>query len=884
MRFIGFLLGGLRDPLTPTGANAKKPVLFTNHGVNVAQLPAEFAGYTISPILPPGKDIGENVTGDPRGGLPTGGEQAIDLPEDDAGNLGKVLQQNPKAHFWFLTEPVLAAEAASPIDISVYGRPGVTYAPSVGSVYWIEAEAFYCTAVFQTSILSPGITWSVTLERAVCGSYLDRHEVDPACYGEGNPGKEDRLQLDASPNWEAHRFKAMIVCWHLPGGRSGPAVELDRDYFFVDDPPEMIQEGLNYFYRIKPRAISDVIRAHRFGFGGKDVPMDIRLQVIQLEQETTSSGYFARPKKARAAMSRLRAEQLFRHALHKPLQSAAKLVYVDDLAARIAACLPEVETRIVVKASGTWVFKVTDVDLESLAGALVNVYLDLVAYDRTATIASAPPPGAPQPGQPAVTPASFEAGWSWGLTNTQPGEEAPLLSLRWAFHCSPIKAAQIILHSRCGASGGPFDKMIGFQLALPDTWINDGAAVAAGTELTIDPRTKELLQLNQLLNETITPSFEGTDTAGAFFQDLCLLYLLMFTRLSTGKVTLRRWATTAPTSLQTLRPLKASLDTGTPLDPLRAIRLMSGIHQLDLTPEFARTVTLGGTKTIENLPNALPLRVWKPGNVISEDALKSEAFSNFFRALFSVLGGAPRAFAVETSLEVQVFDPGDVALWSDKKIPTPEGRGFSGVSFFVVTKDVNRREGVATYKVLRDYYNDTTTTTGRVAPALEITQVLRRQNGPPYLVDLEVKSIGEPVGWDLNGGDLDIWTTLRDDEARVRIYYPREHNPDAEDERPGWLECSAQVIAVNLSGYPNRLQLAIDTSWTRGGFTVLYDLIQRGAKIVLSDYRSDETNPEAALIEPHPQQLYLDGAGLDFAKWGATKTFDRGYTLISDVP
>lgn len=880
MRFMGFCLGGLRDPLTPTGANAKKPVLFTNHGVQVAQLPAEFANYTVRAILPAGKDVGENVTGDPRGGLPTGGEQAIDLPEDAAGNYGKILLQNPKAAFWFLTEPLITAEDASPLNISVYGRPGVTNAPQVGSVYWIEAEAFYCTS---SVLIGGALTWSITLERAVCGSYLDRHEIDPAVYSEGAAG-EDRLQLEAAPNWEAHRFKAALFCWHLPGGRSGPAVELDRDYFFVDEPPQMVQEGLNYLYRIKPRAISDVVRAHRFAPKAKDVPMDIRLQVLELEQVTTSSGYFARPKKARAAMSRLRAEQLFRHALHKPLTGAAQLVYVNDLADRIEACLPEIETRVVVKASGTWVFQVTDVGLESLAGALVNVYLDLVAYDETATIASAPPPGAPLPGQQAVTPASFEAGWSWGLQNIQPGEEAPKLSLRYAFNTTPIKAAQIILHSRCAASGGPFDKMIGFQLALPDAWVNDGTAVALGLELTIDPRTKELNQLNQLLNETITPSFEGSDTAGAFFQDLCLLYLLMFTRLATGRVTCRRWATTAPTSLQTLRPLKASLDTGTPLEPLRAIRLMSGIHQLDLSPEFARTITLGGAKTIEHLPNALPLRVWRPGNVISDDALNSEAFSNFFRAYFTVLGGAPRAFAVETSLEVQVFDPGDVALWSDNKIPTPEGRGFSGVSFFIVTKDVNRREGVATYKVLRDYYNDTRTTAGVVAPALEITQVLRRQSGPPYLVDVEVRSIGEPVGWEVGSSDLEIWLSAYENNGRLRVYYPKEHNPDAEDERPGWLECSATVSAISLDGYPNRLQLSIDTDWTRGGFTVLYDLIQRGAKIVLSDYRSAETNPESALIEPMPEQLYDDGFGNDFAKFGASKTFDRGYTLISDVP
>ncbi len=898
MRFYGFHLAGLRDPYVSSGANAKKPLLWTNAGISVSQLPAEFADYTIHPVLPPGKDVGENWVGDPRGGLPSGGDQAIDIPEDIPGELGKILLCDPNAPWWFIKSAVIAAEDAGPITIEVYGRPGVTHAPQVDTVYWIEEEAFYCADVEQLSLTSPGITFNVTLERAACGSYIERHEIDPASYG-GGDGSDVRLRLESKPNWEAHRFKAMLVCWRLPKGRSTTAQELDRRYFYVDDPPELMQEGLNYFYRIKPRAISDVVREHRFYFGPESIDSKFRLQVLEIAQEVKGSTVKIRPLRARGFPSRLGAERLFRHILHLTHLAVANLDLVNDLADRINACLPEVETRVRVIASGGWTFRVTDVGIPQnndpgTGKNLVTIELELVAWDDDAAIATgsvqeilAGASGDILSALENFTPSNFSAGWSWNAADPLlPGEVAPTFSLRYAFHTTPIKAAQIILHSRCGASGGPYDKMIGFQLSLPDAWINDGIAAALGAELDIDPRTKELIQLDQLLNETITPQFHGEDTAGQLFQDLCLFYLLMFVQLSTGKVTLRRWATSAPESLSEIVPLKSSLDTAEPLDPLRALRLFSGINESDLSPQFARTATLGGIKTVESLnQSAQSVRLWQPGNVIDNNAVTSEAFNVFFRALFTVLGGKPKRYLVASSLEVQNFEVGDALLWSDPKIPTPEGRGFSLQRYLVVRRDANYRQAEVNYGLLRDYFNENDMTESVVAPALEIVSVTRRVLATYSLVTVQVRSIGE-TNWDFSE-DLEIWTTLHADSAWVRVYHARHHNPVGETEREGYLECSAMITGDLFSDAAARryeLTLRVHESWDRGGFTAPYDILRRGARLVLSDYRPDDTNPEGILIEPHPEQLSMDGTGKDFAKWGAVQTFDRSYTLLSDVP
>lgn len=887
MRFFGFELKGLRDPLTLTGANAKKPVLFTNFGLSLSQLPVEFAGYTIRPLLPPGKDLGENWQGDPRGALLPGGDQAIDLPEDKLGSLGMILQQDPKANSWYLEKTVITAEAASPIaGLRVYGKSSysLSNSPQVGSVYWIENEAFYCTAVAATSSGGSSLGWSLTLDRAACGSYAERHEVDPAAYT--GDGIEARLELRAKPDWEANRFKGAIYCWILPKGRTTTATELQRNYFFIDKPPDLIEEAGNYLYRIIPRAISDVVGAHRFSLSAKSVQSPFRVQVIELEHENTSSGYICRPKKAKMAFPRSKAEKLFRHCLHLNSTGVVQTTLVDDLRTRLAGCAPDVEHRTFVKAAGGWVFKILDINKVSVKGqSCLELDLELVDFERGATIASAPPPPAPPQGAGTVALVSpFDKGWSYNQgTPLRDGEEAPSAELRWRFNCSPIKAALIVLLSRCGASGGAYDKMIGFQLGLPASWVNTGTAIALGTELTIDPRTKEMLKLDQLINETINPEFAGEDTAGAFFQDLCLLYLLLFAGYTTGAVGLRRWASEIPTGLTAIRPLKGTLGAGELLTPLRAVKLMSGVLPLDLKPEFERVASLGGVKTVEGLTQAIPLRVWKPGNAISDDALKSEAFTTFFKALFTVLGGSPRAYPVNCALEIQNFDPGDVIQYTDPRPPTPEGRGFNAVRFLIVSKDVNYRLATVTYKVLRDYFNESTTTAGYISPALEIVDIIARSSPGLNRVVCQVKVVGSNLSpWVI----ASIWDTLIADGGRVRVYYPDAHNPESEQEREGYAEVSAYAYQrdVDTRRRLYTLTLEIDPAWDRDYVTAWYTVVRRGARIVLTDYRIGEANPEFNLIEPHDLQLYSDGEGGDYAKWAGFKTFDNGYTLISDVP
>ncbi len=884
---FGFELKGLRDPYVTTGVNAQKPILFTDKAIDVAQLPAEFANYKILPIIEPGFDPGENWVGDPRGGLGKGGVQSILLPEDtgttSAGALGKILLPDPKAPFWIVRNPVIEEDTVGNIDIYVNGRAGAGNAPQIGSMYWIEGEAFYAGNVVTLSTQS----YRVVASRAHCGSYQERHEIDPAAYGESGEGKDYQMRLDSKPNFQGNRFKGAFYLWRMAAQRESVCTEIDRRYFYVDKPPMLIEKNGRFYYQIEPRPVPDVVEGYKFSATPKELPLTERVQVIAIEEISSAAGYICRPIKAKLTIPRQKAEQLFRHALHLPPSGNLYTPLLGDLWTRIQAARPMVDHRIVVTSLGAWVYTISNVDYITYGGRTkAEFYLDLVGYEQGATIAGEHPNGSPPTqgasgvGESGFARPPFESGWSWyPQTKVNLDEEAPTVALRWSFNCKPIEAALICLLSRGGATSGAYDKLLGRPLSMPLEWINLGATVV--DELTIDPRTQEALQLNQLLDETIVPQFQGSDTVGSFLRDLCLFYLLLFAPKSNGRFMFVRWASTQPEGLEAINPSKESLDVGELLEPLQALNMLSGINEGDLSPQFGRSITLGGVKTVEALANAVPVRVWQPGNVLSDEALTSEAFTNFVRALFSVLGGQPRLFKVETSLADQQFDPGDVCQWTDKRIPTPEGIGFANVRFLVVGKDVNMRELTATYALLRDYYNETTTTEGKVAPCLLIDQVLHR-TGNDVVVD--VFSIGDP-DFDIGASYDEIYQELVNDGGYVRIAYPLAHNPEATeaDDRPGWLECYAVVSSVRQRGRVSRMTLTLDPSWVRGGFTS-YDLIRRGARVYMTDRREDDQNVEGVLIEPNYRQLYSDGTGFDFAKWGNESTFDRNYTLITLTP
>ncbi len=692
------------------------------------------------------------------------------------------------------------------------------------------------------------------------------------------------MRVESRPNFEAHRWKGAFFLWRLPAQRSTVAVEVERRYFFIDEPPELFESGGRFFYRITPRAVADVIDGYKFSMTPKQLALSHRVQVTQLEEVSTAGGYEARPKKAHLVLSRLTTELLFRHALHYPPSGVLVTSLLGDLWQRLEGCRPLVDHRVVIRSLGVWVYKITSMFYATYKGIRKATFdLDLVSYEPGSSIASSHPTGGPPPpgsGQGGVSDPvpPFSKGWSWQEhTEVLPDEEAPTIELRWAFECTPIEALLILLLSRGGATSGPYDKMLGRPLALKPSWVKTGAV--AGDPLTIDPRTSELAQLNQLISEIIVPQFQAEDTVGGFCRDISLFYLLMFAALSTGEFTWRRWATSGVAGLTAINPTKRSLDVGQLLEPLQAVRLLSGINEGDLSPQYGRTATLGGAKTVEALANAVPVRLWHPGNVLSDEALKSEAFSVFFKALFSVLGGRPRMFEVETSLEDQSFNPGDVCSWTDKRIPTPDGIGFTNVRFLVVGKDVKFLTATATYRLLRDYYNETTTNESRVSPCLIIDQVIKRAAS---VYTLDVRIVGAPTA-DLEADFDEFYHELESVNGRLRIVYPLEQNPEAtlEEEREGYLEASATLMDVTFLSTMNvnRLVVNVDPSWARGGFT-LYDVIRRGARILFTDRREDNLNPEGALIEPHYTQLYAGGAGFDYAKWGNDATFDQAYTLI----
>jgi hypothetical protein len=221
----------------------------------------------------------------------------------------------------------------------------------------------------------------------------------------------------------------------------------------------------------------------------------------------------------------------------------------------------------------------------------------------------------------------------------------------------------------------------------------------------------------------------------------------------------------------------------------------------------------------------------------------------------------------------QQLEPGDFVLWSDDRLPTPQGRGFANVRFVVVGADLNYRTGIKQYRLLRDYYNELPQSLGQIAPTL-------RPRIPDFnglTVSIQVTSEGD-ASFDATLDHGGVWADLLTTGGFVRVLSPAIHNPTDQDDPAGWGEVYGEITGVVFDAGTNRSTLTVtfDASWERGGLT-LRDVITPDSVLSLVDRRPPDANPQGVLIEPIQSQL---AAVNDFLSFAAKQSFQRNFSVI----
>lgn len=870
---------GLRNPLNPNDGNR---VLFVHGDITALTLPAGLAASTVLGLLE-NNDPGENWSGDLRKPLGSGGAQSLRLFDTEDGALGRLLQFDPTEDTWDIEVPVLSATA---LVLRVSGsRAGVT-APPLG-FYWIEEE---CVRITNVATVPMGggtsaLSYQITISRGQCGSRAVVHQISTAAYAPGDDGREERLTLWQRPYFGAFRFRATLYLLNSPFATS-PAEIVEARHFFVDEEP---LPGIPS-YEVKLRDVAEAIEQHTFQIG-TEARCFLRLLVLSEGTErTTAPGQGGStittvrklPSECVLYLDRLRAAQLFGSPLSNPTQSGFSSVLVLDLNNRLRKS-PQISYLVKLKTrKHEWLFAVGRVRLASFGSSnplvVLEVALSLVDYPKGQSLDD-------EPDTPEDTTADQTIHDSYPnttFTTRSPifgafpipvREEVPTLELWYSLRCSPIDAYLYLTTSNGAFGADPYDALIGRGLGIPSDWQSRGTAPLSPLSVRWD--TLDLLELRALLNEEYTYYVKSGDKLGDFLVNLCTLHTLMHGPRNSGPLTLVRWARPleGETPIEIDPDISQPVSPGERLTPLRAFLLYSGIKLLTLEPEFVRSVTLGGVAYRES-GAPLPVRVWQPGNQLTDEKLQQGAIGHLLRAFFSTMGGAPVRLSIPSSVLAQNFEIGSFVLVTNDRLPTPQGRGLVGVRHIVVGADLNYRTGIKTYRLLRDYYNDLPQSVGFIAPSLSASPPIVRD---PTLFEIPLSSLGDS-SFDPSGDHFGIWNSLQGVGGFVHVVNPSVHNPTNQNEVEGWAECYGRVTQVipDSGTGQGRLVVEVDPAWTRGGVTP-EQLLTRGAFLSLVDRRPEDSNPQSALIEPIGSQL---ASANDFLTFAARVSFQRNFSVI----
>jgi hypothetical protein len=893
----GLLIRGL------SYAGSEQPTLFVDGDLDASTLPSPLSTSTqiVGRLSPIGSIALSSSIREPVG---AGGEIRAELQDDATGTLAAYFAGDPAftaTSLWTLSASPTLSNSATGLTLT-----GST-APTTGQIVLLDQEAIKIGTV-STS----GNVHTITgCTRARCGSLARTHALDPASYA-GDNGKHQALVASSRMLFDDVQYEAQIFHFRMKEEDPSAVAALEFAWFgHITSRPTFDPATLRW--SIPVAHVSQRIRDWRLP-GARDVEA-ARCMVLTGSLSAGNGGDLAPPgvtggsagsdaggalltgnNKAFIRLTAYEFERLFGVVVHNP-GSTAPVESLINAANTKLTTNAKVSYQLDTEIGGyRWIWRVTAILPRqanvggSAAPTHVFVYGSLESAEKGAS-ASDQPVQFPHAGGSGG--ASRQDGLNAGfcksvlndLVRTRQGETPPKLTVRVRLRMTFVEALLMLCLSGWGggADDATYDTILGGRgLHLDPAWVNTGSAPVS--PLSVSEGTTALLELKALLGEVYDYTLQAGDSLADFLNNELRLHCLLLSFVpTTGKLAARLWARKRPASPTALNPVVwpdgEVTDLRENLQPIRALLLARGIHPVTLEPRFLKPVQMPEAKA-RDVAEAITIRVWKEGGAILDQELETGALARLERAFFGVTRGRPSVWRVPLEISAGLVF-GDLVTLTEPSIPTASGMGVTALPVIVVGLDRDMESGRLIAHVMQDVVNqaaEASASTGKRAPALKITASVNT-SGATY--ELTVTAPGDG-SFNITTSYGGIFQDLADDGGRVRIVNPARHNPTAENEIPGPLECSAEVDSVSHVAGVNKITVTIPVAWTRGGFTT-GNLVEVGGFVCLQNLRPAATNPEGATIQGHASQGYDSGSGRDFAVFSPVSRkprFDSRRSLI----
>lgn len=759
----------------------------------------------------------------------------------------------------------------------------------INDIIWIEEEAVQITAVTQLAVE----LWEVTVTRGVLGSRAREHAIGTN-YPAGSSGAEFCLTATSRPDFDRYPFDCELHYVRMEGTT---AAEVVRSYYRQTEGRPIPRDNL---WEVSTKDLGAAAKKKTAGRGSG--PLSFAVQVLERGNHfgnapltgvgsgpSTFPAGASQATKVRVWMTPEEADRRLSRRLRYPDSGTVDQTATTDFNSKLFYTPPAGQSlghEFVLACGGyDWVYQATAVGYaaDAIGGAgfgwntsvvqeLVYVDGDLVTYvqddgkvgkinDQPVDYPSVPP--VPNPNLQVVPrrPLKYNQGWSDLAADpirADQGEERPTFKMRSvARGFRPVQWILTLLLSRHGGGVGdadydliPGDLCPGFKRTM------FSMGVAPGSALGVDPRTKNLLELDALLTHTEDIYFEwdGFDV-GAELTRVAGLYNLISVQ-APGGYTFRQIA--APVQAATPTPLKQVVgprelvSQGTRLAPVRSLKILGGAKPISLEPKWAVEPFAWGFQTDE-LGAAVEIRTWQPGGSPTPGQLLAGPLGRFLQVRFLLQRGAPPVYKVKTKVPYGVIDTGDLVAWTDGSIPTAAGRGVTSKRMLVIGVDLVFTRGDQWVYLIDDILNDLSTYEGTVGLSLIIERAELAANGTT--LNLIVDAIGVDESFEITGTPTDIYQSLVDNNGFCRVLVEDLHNPAGALEREGMLEFYGVVTACSkeAGSGKNFLTVEIDLAWSRGGFSPT-DIVEGASYVEMADLRLANFNIAGVDIAPDDAQ------------------------------
>lgn len=907
---IALLIKGLRDPQDETNTGLVYWVQGQLGDLTALGAPFDDASSRFYSQIPAAKGAisGFGWVSDPRKPIGEGTPITVSL-EDPGDLLGALLAEDfayATTDLWEI-DPRLVNRGDT--SIVVYGAT----APTVG-IYWIGPEAIYVSAASGNG---DGLSYTLTIARAKCGSRERAHRIKPRTIPPGEDGRNSFLYLSSRPDWDHYSFEASLYQIETRGNKAISVVRARHG--LITARPRPTGRG----WKVTIEDATKRILNHAFGAGRPDVPLSHAIQVAGIEEASSPGGAAAylgglsilAPSLAAMGGGPSRGTQAnlidlwitgkearfifgewFGFAGAADIDSTTAGEDLDRIAPLTTGELPW-EARFVVKGGGfAGLYKVLDLDYSSdsyhAAGSSPTTEASYILARCQlleiweGSIASAPIITSPDPAI-AQRAAGLNAGWSdLPHDSIRPGEEAPTITLWLYTELDFYQAFLYLALSDLGDGGNhaTYDALpCGFGADIDPAWLEIGALGTAPSEL--DPGSLALLELATLdpwKGQYTIPIGGEWGNFGRWTENEALRALVLWaSEPSTGAMGFRKMArpVATPSALVPAAGAGGIVAPGTRLEALESIKVEIGWVGGELAAADWRILRLPEAATADRVDKGqIAIRVWRRENIFSPEALASSpipALTNFY---FTQLRGAPSVFKVGTSILRGARKAGDLVSWTNPAIQTSQGRGVTALTCQVIALDPDWESGFEWLGLMPYALPLLSTQEGKVAPALRIIAYEEINEGTLY--DCYVTCLGV-VPFNIETSIDGIYDDLN--LARVRVVSPSRHNPSGAGERQGWVEASAYISQIEHDGEKNRIRLLFNGGWTRGDVTIPDIIGGEGALILLSDRRKADLNPEGGeIVPPATQRPGGTLVAAVYAPPSPALPYDRNYYLFTE--